>query len=127
MQVGRVGRPHGLDGAFVVERGSEDESRYAVGAVLHVDGEPATIVALAPGRARPATRSGSTARSSAGRSLTVPRAELPALPEGEFYAFEIIGLRVEEEGGRVVRSRPATCCPGRPTTISSSTTARSCR
>jgi 16S rRNA processing protein RimM len=22
------------------------------------------------------------------------------LPEGEFYAFEIIGLRVEEEGGR---------------------------
>jgi len=41
--VGRVGRPHGLDGAFVVERGSEDDSRYAVGAVLHVNGEPATV------------------------------------------------------------------------------------
>jgi len=38
VQVGRVGRPHGLDGAFVVERGSEDESRYAVGSVLYVDG-----------------------------------------------------------------------------------------
>ena len=24
MRVGRVGRPHGLDGAFVVEEGSED-------------------------------------------------------------------------------------------------------
>ena len=33
MPVGRVGRPHGLDGAFVVEQGSDDESRYAVGAV----------------------------------------------------------------------------------------------
>ena len=45
-------------------------------------------------------RSGSTARSSAGAILTIPRAALPALPEGEFYNFEIIGLRVEEEGGR---------------------------
>ena len=37
-----------------------------------------------------------------GAILTVPRAALPLLPEGEFYAFEIIGLRVEEEGGRAV-------------------------
>ena len=35
-----------------------------------------------------------------GAILTIPRAALPALPEGEFYNFEIIGLRVEEEGGR---------------------------
>ena len=25
---------------------------------------------------------------------------MPALPEGEFYSFELIGLRVEEDGGR---------------------------
>ena len=36
--VGRVGRPHGLDGAFVVEHGSDDESRYVVGRdVQHED------------------------------------------------------------------------------------------
>ena len=30
----------------------------------------------------------------------MPRASLPPLPEGEYYAFELVGLRVEEEGGR---------------------------
>jgi 16S rRNA processing protein RimM len=99
VQVGRIGRPHGLDGAFVVERGSEDANRYAVGAVLHVDGEPATIVlSRRVGRGRHAIRLDRTVER--GAILTVPRGALPSLPEGEFYAFEIIGLRVEEEGGR---------------------------
>ena len=101
VQVGRVGRPHGLDGAFVVERGSEDATRYVVGKVLHVNGEPATIVLTRRvGRGRHAIRL--DRQVERGATLTVPRAELPALPEGEFYAFEIIGLRVEEEGGRAL-------------------------
>ena len=28
--------------------------------------------------------------------------DLPSLEHGEFYAFELLGLRVEEEGGRVL-------------------------
>jgi len=32
----------------------------------------------------------------------VPRSRLPALPKGEYYAFELVGLRVEEVGGRVL-------------------------
>jgi 16S rRNA processing protein RimM len=101
VQVGRVGRPHGLDGAFVVERGSEDEGRYAVGAVLHVDGMPATVVlSRRVGRGRHAIRLDRPVER--GDILMVPRAELPVLPEGEFYTFEIIGLRVEEAGGRVL-------------------------
>ena len=36
--VGKVGRPHGLAGAFVVERPSDDEARFAKGALLHVGG-----------------------------------------------------------------------------------------
>ena len=99
MQVGRVGRPHGLDGAFVVERGSEDESRYAVGSVLYIDGVRARSRSCG-GSAVAARRSDSTARSSVARSSTIPRAELPALPRGRVNNFEIIGLRVEEEGGR---------------------------
>jgi 16S rRNA processing protein RimM len=99
--VGRVGRPHGLDGAFVVERGSDDDSRYAVGAVLHVKGVPATIVlSRRVGRGRHAIRL--DRRVDRGDELAIPRAELPLLPEGEFYNFEIIGLRVEEAGGRVL-------------------------
>ena len=55
--MGRIGRPHGLDGAFVVEWGSDDDSRYAVGAVLRVNGAPATItLSRRVGRGRHAIR-----------------------------------------------------------------------
>ena len=37
-----------------------------------------------------------------GDELAVRRSDLPSLEEGEFYAFELVGLRVEEEGGRRV-------------------------
>lgn len=99
--MGRVGRPHGLDGAFVVEQGSDDDSRYAVGVVLRVNGVPATIIASRRvGRGRHAIRLDRPVER--GAALAVPRAELPPLAEGEFYTFEIIGLRVEEVGGRVL-------------------------
>jgi 16S rRNA processing protein RimM len=99
--VGRVGRPHGLDGAFVVERGSEDPSRYALGATLHVNGVPATItLSRRVGRGRHAIRL--DRQVERGDELAVPRSALPALPEGEFYAFELVGLRVEDEGGRQI-------------------------
>src|ERR687892_60366 len=35
--VGRVGRPHGVDGAFFVEDASEADERFSRGATLHVD------------------------------------------------------------------------------------------
>ena len=97
--VGRVGRPHGLDGAFVVEQGSDDPDRFGVGAELYADGISAKIiVSRRVGRGRHAIRLDRTVER--GTTLTVLRTQLPALPEGEFYAFEIIGLRVEEVGGR---------------------------
>ena len=100
MPVGRVGRPHGLDGAFVVEQGSDDERRYAKGATLYVNGEPATIVvSRRVGRGRCAIRLDRNVER--GDGLAVRRSQLPALPEGEYYAFELIGLHVEEDG-RVV-------------------------
>jgi 16S rRNA processing protein RimM len=99
--VGRVGRPHGLDGAFVVEQGSDDESRYVVGAVLHVSGTPATVVvSRRVGRGRHAIRLDRVVER--GATLTIPRADLPTLLDDEFYTFEIIGLRVEEVGGRTL-------------------------
>ena len=94
--VGRVGRPHGLDGSFVVERPSE---RLARGLRVHVDGEPAEIVAakrvggnrLAIRLDRPVAR---------GAELLVPRSELPEPEEGAYYVFQLVGLEVVEEGGR---------------------------
>jgi 16S rRNA processing protein RimM len=34
-----------------------------------------------------------------GAELAVPRGELPPTGEGEYYAFQLVGLEVEEEGG----------------------------
>ncbi len=97
MPVGRVGRPHGLDGAFIVEQGSDDETRYAIGAVLYVDGAPAkVIVSRRVGKGRRAIRLDREVERGAG--LTIPRADLPVLGDDEYYTFEIVGLRVEEDG-----------------------------
>jgi 16S rRNA processing protein RimM len=97
--VGRVGKPHGIDGSFFVEGGSDSPDRFAVGAALLVDGEPAEIT--------------SSKRGSGGRfvikldrsvprgaTLAVRRDQLPEPEEDSYYVFQLVGLAVEEEGGR---------------------------
>lgn len=97
--MGRVGRPHGIDGSFFVEDASEDESRFARGARILVDGEPAEVVVLKRGAGgRTVIRLDREARR--GATLAVPRAELPEPEEGTYYVFQLVGLGVEEEGGR---------------------------
>jgi len=98
VKVGRVGKPHGLDGSFFVEHASEDESRFAKGATLHVDGEPAKIVGSKRSRGRPVIRL--DREPSRGAELAVPREELPETGEDEYYEFQLLGLAVEDEGGR---------------------------
>jgi 16S rRNA processing protein RimM len=99
--IGRVGRPHGLDGSFFVEGASEREGAFARGAVVHVDGEPAEIVASKRGsQGRPVIRLDRTVPR--GATLAVPRESLPELPSDEYYAFQLVGLAVEEEGGRML-------------------------
>jgi 16S rRNA processing protein RimM len=98
VRVGRVGKPHGLDGSFFVEQASEDEDRFVVGARLHVDGEPAEVVASKRSGGRPVIRLDREAQR--GSELSVPRSELPPPGENEYYAFQLVGLEVEEGGGR---------------------------
>jgi 16S rRNA processing protein RimM len=110
VSVGRVGRPHGLDGAFYVEQPSADPGWFAVGSRLVAGGEEAEIVASRRGAGgRPVIRlDRSVAR---GTDLEVPRDALPATADGEYYAFELIGLEVVEEGGRTL-GRVAEVHPG---------------
>ncbi|HET7572967.1 MAG TPA: ribosome maturation factor RimM [Gaiellaceae bacterium] len=100
--VGRVGRPHGLDGSFFVEGASEREATFARGATLYAGGEPAEVVASKRGAGgRPVIRL--DRRVERGAELAVPRASLPPLADGdEFYVFQLVGLAVEEEGGRLL-------------------------
>jgi 16S rRNA processing protein RimM len=98
VQVGRVGRPHGLDGSFVVERPSENEQLFEPGSRLYAAGDPVTVAARkrSGGRLvlkldRPVPR---------GTGLALPRSELPAPELDSFYVFQLVGLEVVEEGGR---------------------------
>jgi 16S rRNA processing protein RimM len=105
--VGRVGRPHGLDGSFVVEEASEAPERLAEGAVVHVGGEAATIVASKRAGGRPVIRL--DRRVGRGAALTVRRSELPPPQEDSYYVFQLVGLSVEDDGrvlGRVQDVEP---------------------
>jgi 16S rRNA processing protein RimM len=107
--VGLVGKPHGLDGSFFVERASEDAARFAKGATLHVDGEPAKVVGSKRSRGRPVIRLDREAPR--GAELAVLRSELPPPGEDEYYEFQLVGLAVEEEGGRAL-GRVSALLPG---------------
>jgi 16S rRNA processing protein RimM len=96
--VGRVGKPHGIGGAFVVEHPSDDADRFAVGAELFA-GDAAVRVEESKrsgGRLvikldRPVER---------GAELRVPSSSLPPPEPDSFYVFQLVGLEVVEEGGR---------------------------
>jgi 16S rRNA processing protein RimM len=95
-----VGRPHGLDGSFVVEGASDAPERFGLGSVLYIEGEAARVVASKRARGRPVIRlDRPTAR---GEELSVPRESLPPPEEGSYYVFELVGLEVLEEGGRAL-------------------------
>ena len=101
MTVGRVGRPHGVDGSFFVEEASETPGRFERGATLLVDGEPAEITVSKRGAGgRPVVKLDRAAPR--GATLAVRRDELPALEEDAYYVFQLVGLAVEEEGGRAL-------------------------
>jgi 16S rRNA processing protein RimM len=108
VRVGKVGKPHGLEGAFVVEEASDDPDRFAEGATLLVDGEPVRVVESKRAGGRPVIRF--ERKVPRGAAIEIDRSDLPEPEEGEYYAFQLIGLEVEEFGGETL---------GRVTEISS--------
>lgn len=110
MPIGRVGRPHGLDGAFVVERASDDERRWHVGATVLVDGTPATItLARRAGGGRRAIRL--DREVPRGAELAIPVSELPPPDPDSYYVFQLVGLEAVDEDGMIL-GRVAEVHPG---------------
>jgi 16S rRNA processing protein RimM len=98
VQIGRVGKPHGLNGSFAVEEASEARERFAPGAIVYVDGEAARVVESKRARGRPVIRLDRSVER--GSPLSVLRSELPEPQPDSYYVFDLVGLEVEEEGGR---------------------------
>jgi 16S rRNA processing protein RimM len=96
--IGRVGRPHGLDGAFVVEQASPDDRRWRVGATLLVDGAPATIaLSRRVGGGRRAIRLDRDV--TRGAVLAVHDSDLPPPDPDSYYVFQLVGLEAIDEDG----------------------------
>lgn len=96
--IGKVGRPHGIDGAFFVEQPSDDARWWKTGARFFAGGTPVEVVAHRRSSGRPVVKvEPAVAR---GTLLEVDRADLPPTEDDEYYAFELVGLVVAEEGGR---------------------------
>ncbi len=97
--VGRVGRPHGRDGSFYVER---PEHPLPDGVEVTIGGGRARVERRAGTDERPLVRlSGVDGRDAAaalrGEALLVPEVEAP-LGEGEWLADDLVGCTVEGLG-----------------------------
>ena len=96
--IGKVGRPHGIDGAFFVEQPSADPRWWKTGATFLAGGTPVAVVAHRTSSGRPVIKVDPPVER--GALLEVERDSLPPTGEDEWYAFELVGLSVVEETGR---------------------------
>lgn len=92
-----MGKPHGVAGAFFVEEASADAARFSVGGTLLVGRSPAKIVESKRSGGRPVIRL--DREVDRGSAIEIERTDLPQTKEGEYYAFQLVGLEVHEEGG----------------------------
>jgi len=98
--IGKVGRPHGIDGAFFVEQPSDDARWWKTGARFLAGGTPVEVIAHRTSSGRPVIKVEPPAER--GALLEVDRADLPPTADDEYYAFELAGLEVVEENGRAL-------------------------
>jgi 16S rRNA processing protein RimM len=98
VRVGRVGRPHGIGNAFVVEHPSKNESLFEPGATVLVNGEPAVVVERKRAGGRLVVQlDRSVAR---GAALEVPRDMLPEPEEDNYYVVDLLGSEVVDDQGQ---------------------------
>jgi 16S rRNA processing protein RimM len=100
IRIGRVGRPHGIDGSFVVVEASDDAHWWKVGSRFLVAGEQVEVVGARRASGRPVVRLDRPVER--GAVLEVEESALPPTEADEYYAFQLVGLEVVEESGRTL-------------------------
>ena len=99
-----VAGAHGVGGEVRLKLFGEGPESLKVHKQLFADGRPLTLKSVRPGGAGAIARFAEIADRGAaealrGTLLTVPRAALPPLPEGEYYHADLIGLPCVDAGG----------------------------
>ena len=102
--VGRINSTWGLRGHVKVTALSSNPQRFEPGAVLFVRGEPRRILEVVYPRGYPCIvfegyGDANAADVLRGTLIEIAEEELPALPEGEFYVHDLVGLSVVDADG----------------------------
>lgn len=110
--VGRVARPHGIRGQFVVNPETDfPAQRFGQGAELFVNRgngiERLIVTASRLQQGRPViavagVEDMDAARAMAGLEMRIPAEWLTPLPDGMFYHHDMVGCAVETAGGEQV-------------------------
>jgi 16S rRNA processing protein RimM len=102
LEIGRIGKAHGLRGEVVVEAISNRDERFQPGSVLYVSGEPRPIATSRLHQNRWLVRfEGIDDRNAAEalRGIVVTGDALESLPENEVWVHELIGATVYDRAG----------------------------
>ena len=105
--VGRINSTWGLRGHVKVTPLTSNPARLQPGAVVLVRGEPTRILDVATPRGYPCIvfegyEDATAADVLRGTLIELAEEELPALPEGEYYVHDLVGLAVVDAEGEAI-------------------------
>jgi 16S rRNA processing protein RimM len=103
--VGHILAPWGIHGEVKVEVVTDFPERFASGKVVYLNGYPLEIEKCRPHKQHLLVKlatvdSVEAAEKLRGQDLTIPGTELYCLPDGQYYAFQLIGLEVVTTKGK---------------------------
>jgi 16S rRNA processing protein RimM len=112
LAVGKILRPHGIRGALVVEALTDWPERFAPGARMLLEMEPSdhrevTVVTGGPHKGRllvalEGVCSIEDAEKLRGKYLMIEACDAAALGEGEYWAHELVGMKLQDEAGKTL-------------------------
>lgn len=105
--MGFVNSTWGLRGHVKVTAYSSNSERFVLGAELYVLGERRKVTGLNMSQGYPIVQfagyqNATSAETLRGTLIEIDEAELPPLPEGEYYLHDLIGLEVVTREGEPV-------------------------
>ena len=104
VQVGVVAGAHGLLGQIRIAPSTDNAERFRSGSVVYIRERPYTVRAAVASRQHLLVRlegveSADAARALAQAPVEVPAAEVPPLPEGSYYHFQVLDMAVYDVAG----------------------------